>query len=598
MSRSTLVAGIPAAFLTALLCLASLGHAQTGRIQVTIEGVNGAVRDNVRSVLSLASAAREGELPIERVRRLHARAPGEIRLALQPFGFYRPQIESGLQTPGDRWTAQYRIDPGPPLRTGRLTVELRGVGADDPQLQAAADRFPLREGAPLEHASYEAGKAALTREAADRGYLDARFMTSEMRIDLEAYTSEIVLLFETGPRFFFGPVVFNQDVLDPDVLRGYVTFQPGEPFSASRLLELQRALSGGPYFGRVEVLPRRDQADSLRVPIEVDLEPRRPQRYELGVGYGTDTGPRGTFEAEHRRLNRHGHRAGAELKASDVEQSITGRYLIPSRYPRTSVLTLYAGFARLDPRTSDSDKILVGASLARLRGDWQEVLSLSFEREAFDVGPDTGRSNLLIPSASWSRTWADDRVFPTHGQRVRINLMASHDAVLSSASFAQARINAKFIRSLMSRTRLIARADLGATYTSSFDEFRELPPTVRFFAGGDQSVRGFSFRALGPAELGADGIPRVIGGRALAVASIELEQRFLNRWAIAAFYDAGNAFEFDAANLPGLSNTLKQGTGLGLRWLSPIGMVRADAAFGVSEDDVPFRFHLVIGPDL
>ncbi len=598
MSKPTHAALISAALFTVSLVFASPAHPQSGRVRVIIEGVGGAVRDNVRSVLSIAAAAREGELTIERVRRLHARAPGEIRLALQPFGFYRPEIEAELQTPGDRWTARYRIDPGPPLRIRRLTLELTGDGAQDAQLRTAAAQFPLREGDPLQHAAYEAGKSSLTREAADRGYLDARFTTSEIRIDLEAYSSEIALAFATGPRFFFGPVVFNQSVLNPDVLRGYVNFRPGEPFSSARLLELQRALSGGPYFSRVEVLPRRDRADSLRVPIEVDLEPRKPQRYELGVGYGTDTGLRGTFEAEHRRANRQGHRVRAELKASDVEQSITGRYLIPSRYPRTSILTLFAGFARLDPRSSDSDKILVGASLSRLRGSWEETLSLTFEREAFEVGPDTGRTNLLIPSASWSRTWADDRVFPTHGQRVRFDVMASHEAVLSSGSFAQARLNGKLIRSLTARTRLIARADVGATYTSSFAEFRELPPTVRFFAGGDQSVRGYRFRSLGPAEVGADGIRRVIGGRGMAVLSIELEQRLLNRWGLAAFFDAGNAFEFDSDNVPGSAGTLKQGVGAGLRWLSPIGMVRADAAFGVSEDNVPFRFHLVIGPDL
>ncbi len=598
MFKSAYAAFMPAALLTALLTFASPGHAQTGRVRVVIEGVNGAVRENVRSVLSIASAARENELTIERVRRLHGRAPGEIRLALQPFGLYRPRIDAELETPGDRWTARYRIDPGPPLPIQRLTLELRGDGADDEQLRAAAALFPLREGDALQHAAYEAGKSALTREAADRGYLDARFTTSEIRIDLEAYSSEVALVFETGPRFFFGPVVFNQDVLEPDVLRGYVTFRTGEPFSASRLLELQRALSGGPYFSRVEVLPRRDQADSLRVPILVDLEPRKPQRYELGVGYGTDTGARGTFEAENRRTNRKGHRARAEVRASDVEKSVTARYLIPSRYPSTSILTFFAGFARLDPRSSDSDKILAGASLSRLRGSWQETLSLTFEREAFEVGPDTGRTNLLIPSASWSRTWADDRIFPRHGQRIRFDFMASHDAVLSTASFAQARLNGKFIRSLTARTRLIARADLGATYTANVAKFRELPPTVRFFAGGDQSVRGYRFRSLGPDEVGADGIRRVIGGRGLAVLSVELEQRFLNRWGVAAFFDAGNAFEFESQDLLGSAGTLKSGAGMGLRWLSPIGMVRADAAFGVSEDKAPFRFHLVIGPDL
>ncbi len=404
--------------------------------------------------------------------------------------------------------------------------------------------------------------------------------------------------FDTGPRFAFGPVSFNQNVLDPSVLTGYVTFRPGEPFNASRLLELQRALSGGPYFSRVEVLPRRDLAEGLSVPVEVDLEPRKPQRYELGVGYGTDTGPRGTFEVEQRRLNRQGHRAEGELRGSLIEQSLAARYLIPSRYPATTVLTFFAGFARLDPGPTESIKGLVGTSLSRLRGEWQETFSLSFEREDFKVAEEEGLSNLLIPSAHWSRTWADDRIFPSRGQRVRLDLLGSHDAVLSSASFVQMRLHGKFIRSLSRRSRVIARADLGATHTSSFAEFRNLPPTIRFFAGGDQSVRGFGFRELGPSDLDVEGERRVIGGRALATLSVELEQRFLERWGVAAFYDAGNAFEYDADNVSGSAGSLKQGAGLGLRWLSPIGMVRADAALGVSERDLPFRFHLVIGPDL
>ncbi len=170
--------------------------------------------------------------------------------------------------------------------------------------------------------------------------------------------------------------------------------------------------------------------------------------------------------------------------------------------------------------------------------------------------------------------------------------------MLSSASFVQMRLHGKFIRSLSRRSRVIARADLGATHTSSFAEFRNLPPTIRFFAGGDQSVRGFGFRELGPSDLDVEGERRVIGGRALATLSVELEQRFLERWGVAAFYDAGNAFEYDADNVSGSAGSLKQGAGLGLRWLSPIGMVRADAALGVSERDLPFRFHLVIGPDL
>ncbi len=175
---------------TALLLsvLASSAAAQTARLRVELEGVGGPIRANIRSVLSISAAAREGQVAVERIRRLHARAPGEIRLALQPFGYYRAQVETELRAEGDRFLARYRIDPGPLLRIARISLKLRGDGADDAQLREAADRFPLREGDPLRHGDHESGKTALARRAADRGYLDATFATSEIRIDLEAYT--------------------------------------------------------------------------------------------------------------------------------------------------------------------------------------------------------------------------------------------------------------------------------------------------------------------------------------------------------------------------------------------------------------------------
>ena len=560
------------------------GNAQTARVRVEVTGIDGVARANVLSVMSLAAAAREGDLPAERIRRLHHRAPGEIELALQPFGFHRPVIDSELISEGTRWTARYRIDPGVPLKISRIRLTLNGAGMTDTLLQQAVARFPLAQGDAIRHDLYELGKATLATRAASLGYLDAAFDTSAIRIDLEAYSAEVVLHFNTGPRFVYGPVTFKQEVLDPGVLSGYVTFRRGQPIDASQLLRLQSALSGGPYFSRVEVRPRRDLADGLEVPIEVELVPRKPQRYEAGFGYGTDTGPRGTFEVEQRRLNRQGHRAAGDTKVSLIEQSVTARYVIPSRHPRTEVLTFFAGFAHLAPTSSASDKIVAGATLTRSRGSWDETFSLTYEREAFTVGPDSGTSNLLIPSASWTRTQADDRIFTRNGFRLRLQLLGSYESFLSSTSFLLGSAHGKVIVSPARRTRLIARADVGGNLTS---DFRELPPTIRFFAGGDQSVRGFKYRSLGP----RDDAGVLIGGSGLLALSAEIEQRLLERWGIAVFYDVGNAMN-------SLSSRLEQGAGLGLRWLSPVGLVRVDGALAISQPGTPFRLHLAIGPEL
>lgn len=557
--------------------------AQEGPVRVQVEGLRRDVRSNVLAVLSIATAARERSVSADRVRRLHARAPGEIALALEPFGFYRPTVIPELRQDRRGWIAHYRIDPGPGLSIRRIDLAVHGPGADEPRVRRALAAFPLREGSVLQHGAYESGKLALVTAAAEQGYLDAAYDTSEIRIDLEAYHADVVLHLRTGPRFQFGAVSFRQDAVDPALLENYVTFRRGEPFDMTPLMDLQTALSGGPYFSRVEVLPRRDQAEGLEVPIDVEFVPRKTQRYEVGAGYGTNTGPRATVGVEFRRLNRRGHRAEGELTASFLERSVAARWVIPSAHPRTEVLSFFVGYADLDPSTSESETLRAGASLGRSRARWREVFSLSFEREIFVVGPDTGTSNLLVAGGSWSRTKSNDRIFPTQGARGRFEIRGSARHVLSRTSFLQLRANGKLIRSLARRTRLIVRADLGATFTSSF---RDLPPTVRFFAGGDQSVRGYGYLSLGP----IDDAGNVIGGEALLVGSIEVEQRFLERWGIAAFYDAGNAIDF-------LSGSLKQGVGGGARWLSPIGLVRIDAALALSKSGSPLRIHLTIGPD-
>src|SRR6185369_6353017 len=156
-----------------------------------------------------------------------------------------------------------------------------------------------------------------------------------------------------------------------------------------------------------------------------------------------------------------------------------------------------------------------------------------------------------------------DRIYPTRGERIEFDVRAADKSVLSNATFFQAIARGKFIQSFgEERFRLITRADLGYTVTN---DFHDLPPTVRFFAGGDQSVRGYSYQGIGP----RDALGRVLGGKALEVASAELEYRFLQKWGVAAFYDTGTANDK-------FGGQLKVGTGVGVRWMSPIGLIRLD----------------------
>jgi translocation and assembly module TamA len=557
------------------------------KVDVKVEGIRGALRDNVRALLSIAH---DDDPSPDRVRELHAQASDEIERAVQPFGYYRSRVEAALVEEGDHFTARYEVDPGPLLRLAGVDLQLTGAGAGDRGFRKVARQFPLRRGSPLVHATYEAGKQSLVDYAAAHGYLEADFTQHEIRVDLADYTARVRVAFHTGPQYAFGDVTFDEAMLDPELVAGYLTFRPGEPFDLRKLLQLQDALSSTPYFRRVEVLPLEDEAVDRRVPIRVALVPARRERWSFGLGYGPDTGARGTVGLDLRRVNRHGHRAEGLVTVSQVQRSFASTYLVPKAAARTDYTTFSVGYEDLDSDTAKHRSAIVSSGIDRARGKWREHFDLAYAREDFTVGPDEGTSKLLMPEASLSLLQADDVLYPLRGRKLRFQLRAAHDGALSTSTLLQGIAEAKYVRALRGPLRGLARVRLGYTETN---RFHLLPSSLRFFAGGDQSVRGYGFQELTPRD--RNGLP--LGGDALVEASVEvdalpLQFRTFGRFGAAIFFDTGNALDrLEVGHL-------KSGAGVGIRWLSPVGLVRADAAFALDEPGTPVRFHFSLGPDL
>ncbi len=580
LAPRALVLGASLAFLALPL------HADKVKVEVKVHGDNlrRELKNNILSSLSLEKE-NDGKLTPERIRRLYAQAPDEIGDALQPFGYFKPQVRPELHQDGTTWTANFDVDAGPPIKIASVDLQITGAGATDPEFQNLESHFPVQRGDVFISPTYEGAKKRLTDIAAGEGYLDAAFQQNQVRVDLERYQADVVLHYDTGPRYLFGPVYFHQDVLNGSLLTGYLNFTPGEPLDVNKVLQLQNALSDSPYWARVEVVTRKDQAEGLEVPVQVNLVPAKPLRFSGGVGYGTDTGPRVKGAWDFRRINRRGHRAHVETNVSQIEQNLLASYQIPGAYPRTDTLSYNLGYDRQDTNTLQSMAGLVGAQYTFLRRGWTQTYALNFERESYKVGLDHGVSNLLVPSAGYERVQADDRIDTTNGFRARFTLQGTEKNPLSDVSFVQGLIDGKVIRTVVPRNRLIGRLQIGYTAT---DSFRRLPPRFRFFAGGDQSVRGYRYQSLGP----KDEANNVIGGQALAVASLEYEFRFRPKWGVAVFYDTGNAFpRFN-------SGELAQGAGFGVRRISPIGPVRADIATALSDPRHPMVFHLNSGPAL
>jgi translocation and assembly module TamA len=559
--------------------LSAPGAAAEGALKVEVSGLSGEQEKNVLAFLSMERERESAHLLESRLRRLHAQAPDEIRRALEPFGLYRVEVESVLeQTAEGAWTARYRVALGAPVPVGLVDVRVTGEGAEVLEFPPTG----LASGEPFSHTGYESAKGALRKFAVDRGFLDARYESSRVVVDPEAYRADVSLHLDTGPRYYFGEVTFGPGPLDADFLARYVAFKPGDPYRFADLISLQAALYNTDYFSLVEVTPQRERIQDQRVPIAVRVEPNKPNRYRFGVGYATDTGPRVSLDWTRRYLGSRGHSAVAGLSVSPAFQKLEASYRIPLAEPRREFLSLDALAENYDTASREGYLVSLGARHIDFRGDWQRTLGLQYDYES-PQGTSEDPFYTLVPSVAWVWKVQDDPVYTTRGFRLDLRALGAAKAVLSSSNFLQGHVRAKGIYTPFERFRVIGRGEVGATVA---EYVQDVPPSRRFYAGGDNSVRGYEYEELSPED--EDGDPS--GGKNLITASLEVDRRVSEKWAVAAFYDAGSAFN-DFADYE-----LFSGAGLGVRWLSPVGLVRVDLAKALDQD--AYRLHFVIGPDL
>ena len=563
--------------------VAALAVAARAGATVKIVGVDAALADNVRAYLRLDEEPCDA--PQWRVEQQYRAAPAQIREALQAYGYYEPAIETAMMRNDGCWHVELSIGAGEPVLLRRVEVALTGEAASDAAFTLARDAAGLASGGNLEHAAYEFLKRRWADLARERGYAEARFVTSRIDVYPDEHAADVELAFDSGVRYAFGRVELEQAVLTERLAGSYVTFREGEPYDASLLTEVYGELAASGFFRTIDVRPLAPDAATRTIPVEITLMSAARIQQSYGIGFSTDTGPRLRFGRNNRRYNERGHQFGINAQLSPVISEVTANYRLPLRGSRSEWLNFDAGFNRENTETAESKRIELGARrVHERRQDWTRTEMLSLRVEDFAVADQAGRSRLLLPGVDWTRIRADNEIRPQQGSRLSLELRAATDAVLSDTSLLQAIARGKWIWTSPSGRRFLVRGEVGATAKRDFDE---LPASVRFFAGGDNSVRGYEFEALGPVD--AEG--RVIGGSALATGSFELEQPLTRRWSMAFFVDSGNAFE-------GSRLDARTGAGLGARWQSPLGPIRLDVAHPFDDETTDWRLHVSLGPDL
>jgi len=564
----------------------SIALAATAHATVEFKGLSRTTERVVRASLDLADEPCTAT--DARVRRQYCNADAQIRQALEVYGYFAPTIDQALDWDEDCWRAVFTIDRGPRVKLRNVRIGITGAGEADQELAATLRKSDdLVAGEGLNQRAYDEFKAALASLAQRRGYFDGRFAASRIDVFPEELAADITIDFASGERYRFGPVTLDQDVVDPELALRYVNFKPGDPYDADLVNELYTDLLAGGYFQNVELRTTPRPAPDLDVPVTIVLTASAPRTWKTGVGYATDTGAKFRLDFLNQRLNRKGHQLEFNSTVAQVTGEATVAYRLPRGSPRDEWLSFETGYKYDNPEDSTSNEFRLGVKdVKRRRGNWRETRSLDYVRETFQVGSEAEQtSNLVLPAISWANQPRLLPPRPRKARRVSFTVSGTDEILGSDTAFMQLESEAKLVLPLWTTARLLIRGDAGWTIK---DEFKDLPFSVRYFAGGDNSVRGYDYKTLGP----TDATGSVIGGADLLVGSVEFDQRVFGNWSVAAFVDMGNAFD----SFKDMS--LKTGVGGGIRWYSPLGPIRFDV--GVPLDDAPdsFRIHITLGPDL
>jgi translocation and assembly module TamA len=627
-----------------LACIFAGPQARAG-VTITINGVSDPLRSNVLAYLSFARYQRSKDLTADSVDRLQSRIGREVRSALRPFGYFQPEVHSSVtpSAPGN-WQVTIAIDPGTPVILRSVSVQVLGPGARAKRFQRITADLPLHVGERLDEAAYEAVKNSLLQTAATYGYLDAKLTRHELQVDPAAHTASIALELDTGVRYRFGDTTIRQHAVSEKLVRRYLRYRKSQPFDLTRVLRTQFALDDSEYFSNLEVLTGTPDKADHTVPVSIHADPNRPNVYSIAAGYETDTGARGILSWQDRRVNSYGHKMSVDLEAAQVTKySLQSRYIIPIGDPAVENLTLSGIVEQQQLADVNSRTMSLGPSVTRVTGRWQTVWfvngvhatgtvqgvpecptgsSAAPYAQCLDstgapiasITAGTASNDLLVPGvdiASVPRGYLGEPMFE-HGFFTEIR--GSQGAFGSKANFLQIHIQLQRVINLAPKWHLLLRDEFGATVASHFEQ---MPSVMRFFAGGEGSVRGFAYNALSPTQdfcenvVSSKGSSRQecvldqkAGGKNLITGSVELDRDLPKNFGLAVFFDYGNAFNHFGPQEQTLVNgrqirepLIEYGAGIGFRVRLPVLTLGIDIGQPLSQSGSP-RLYINFSPKL
>lgn len=575
------------------VCFPGVCWSSNNKISIEITGLLKEEQQIVLSNLSIKKSEQDKTLTEDQTYSLYQIGKEEITTTLESLGYYHAKITSDLScNPSkNRYLVTYNINLGKPILIKTIRVKLIGDGKDQFALRSHIQDSPLRKNNILKHNQYETFKQNLLGTALQLGYLDARFISNKVLVDTLKNQAQIILELDTGKPYKFGNMHFMPPPYPPEYLKRYIPFSPGVPYTTDRLLALQKNLTDTDLFSKVRLNPDLKEIQNYTVPLNIALTEKPSNKYTTSLGFGTDSGPRGMVGWERRRKSYPGHRINVNFRGSNRLNQANAQYTILGKNPSTDRITFGTQITQEKPADKKySLQSESGVTHIQKIGCFEQILGvhyLSAISRKLPTDP-KNHSHFLLPSMGYAWSTIKKETLLQKGVRVFFNLRGAHKTVLSTASMLQAESRIKWIFPITEETRMLIRGALGGI---AANQFSKIPWNLRFFTGGDHTVRGFGYNSIGPQEQDLNGNLIVVGGKYLVVGSAEFERKIYKNFGAAIFVDSGNAMNK-------WGSRLKTGAGFGIRYETPLGPLRLDIARPMMRGKQKPRLHLTFGMDL
>lgn len=520
----------------------------------------------------------------EMLQRLVARTPPEAEELLATAGYFSPKIEAARIASPEVTTVRIKVVSGAVARVGKANIRVTGAITADPaeneRVAQVTQRWRLQPGSPFRQSDWDVAKEALLKEFVFDGYPAAKITTSSAEVDPGAATVFIDIAIDSGPLFRYGSTkVEGLQRYPRQLVENLQMFRPGERYRHESVVRYQTELQASGFFRSASVTVDPDPAQASAATVQVRVVEHPEKKVDLGLGFSTDTGPRGEALFTHYNTLQPGWQGSSKLRIDTKEQTLNAELALTPESGgwrnRIGAEALHSDIENLITRRYGITAKRAWRSPEK-EHDW--ALKFQLEEQSLTAGPVDNLSALTL-NYSWISRNVDDLLRPRRGHMVNLQLGGASQALLSTRSFARAYGRALQIVPVGRYDRIHLRGEAGAVWADARDG---IPSEFLFRAGGDQSVRGYEYQSLGVTQGSS-----VVGGRFLGVATIEYQHDFTPQWGGALFVDGGNAADTPSSLKP------VYGYGAGVRWITPAGALNLDIA--KPQENGRVRLHFTLG---